>query len=313
MARPSATLPLRWPAALSLVLPLLVATTREARAQDIEPRSYSNAPIGTNFFIGGYAFTRGALSTDPSIPLTNSRLQTSSVAIAYAHAFDFFGMSAKVDLIAPYNWLSGTATLAGQPISRDVSGLSDPRLRVSVNFIGAPALTAEQFASYRQDLIVGASLQVSMPMGQYDSTRVVNLGTNRWFVKPEIGISQAFGPLTLEGMAAVTLFTHNGNFYGGSTRAQAPLYAFQAHAIYSFGRGLWASADATYFAGGRTSINGEANDDTLRNWRVGATVAAPLSSRASLRFYASRGVYARTGNNFDLIGIALQYRWGGGN
>ena len=291
---------------------LLGLCAGEARAQDIEPRSYSNAPIGTNFFIAGYAYTRGALSFDPAVPLTDAQLRTHSLAFAYAHAFNLFGMAAKFDVVAPYSWLSGNATLAGSPINREVQGLMDPRFRVSVNFIGAPALTAEQFRDYRQDLIVGASLQVSVPAGQYDSTRVVNLGTNRWFVKPELGISQAIGPLTLEGMAAVTFFTANSNFYGGQRRTQEPLYSFQAHAIYSFGRGIWAAADATYYTGGRTAVDGDPNDNLLRNWRVGVTAAAPLNANTSLRLYASRGVYARTGNNFDLLGIALQYRWGGG-
>jgi hypothetical protein len=289
---------------------LTVATA--GLAQDIEPRAFSNAPTGVNFLIGGYAFTRGGLSFDTAVPVTDAQLNTSSAVLAYARELDLFGMSAKFDAIAPYTWLSGTARLEGQPIDRAVNGLGDARFRLSVNFFGAPALTAQEFAEYQQDLIVGASVQVSVPTGQYDSTRVVNLGTNRWSAKPELGMSKALGPLTLELTTGATFYTANTNFFGDSTRSQNPIYSVQAHAIYSFGSGIWASGDATYFTGGSTVINGRENDDLQRNWRVGATLSFPLNTRYSIRVYGSRGISARTHNDYELIGIALQYRWGGG-
>ncbi len=170
----------------------------------------------------------------------------------------------------------------------------------------------KEFANYKQDLIIGASLQVSVPSGQYDSSKLVNIGTNRWSFKPEVGISKALGPWTLEVAAAATLYTDNNDFFGGNTRSQDPLYSFQGHAIYSFRSGIWASLDVTYFTGGRTTINGTRNDDLQENWRVGGTLAFPVSARNSIKLYASSGVSSRTGNDYDLIGIAWQYRWGGG-
>ncbi|WP_198369646.1 transporter [Roseomonas rosulenta] len=296
-----------------MALALAVATgASAASAQDIEPRAFANTPVGVNFLIGGYAFTRGSLSFDPAVPVAEAQLRTSSLVLGYARSFEILGMSAKFDAQAPFSWLSGTATFAGQPVDREVDGFGDPRFRLSVNFLGAPALTLDEFAAWQQDLILGASVQVSVPVGQYDPTRAVNLGTNRWFVKPELGASQRFGPLTLETTAAVTLFSDNSDFLRGQTRSQEPLYSFQGHAIYSFGSGVWGAVDATYFTGGRTTIDGKVNDDLLRNWRLGATLSFPLSPRYSVRLYGSRGVSARTGNNYDLLGIALQYRWGGG-
>lgn len=289
-----------------------LAAAPVAIAQDIEPRAFANTPVGVNFLVGGYAYTQGSLSFDPSVPVSDARLGTSSLVLAYAHAFSLWGMSAKFDAIAPYSWLSGTANFAGQPVERAVSGLGDARFRLSVNFYGAPALTLEEFRGWQQDLILGASVQVSVPIGQYDSSRAVNLGTNRWFMRPEIGASQRFGPLTLEGTAAVTVFTDNTDFLGGRARSQDPLYALQGHAILSLGAGIWTSADITWFSGGRTEIGGTPNDDLLRNWRLGATASFPLDERYSVRVYGSRGVSARTRNNYDLVGIALQYRWGGG-
>jgi hypothetical protein len=296
----------------SLFLPALLAVASTAQAQSIEPRSFSNAPVGVNFLIIGYAFTRGGLSFDPTVPVKDPKLTTSSAVLAYARVFDLAGMSAKFDVAAPFTWLSGTAQYANQPVAREVNGFGDARFRLSVNFLGAPAMSLREFASYKQDWIVGGSLQGSVPTGQYDDTRLINLGTNRWFFKPELGVSKALGPLTLEFTTSATVYTANTNFFGGNTRTQDPIYALQSHAIYNFGSGIWVSADATYFAGGQTAINRLMDNDLQQNWRFGTTASFPLDRLHSIRLYASHGAYARTNNNYDLIGIDFQIRFGGG-
>jgi hypothetical protein len=291
---------------------VLAASASVARAQSIEPRSYSNAPVGVNFLLGGYAYTRGGVSFDTALPVTDPKLTTSSAVLGYARALDMWGKSGKFDIIVPYTWLSGSASFRGDSVQREVDGFADPLVRLSVNFHGAPALTLPEFKSYEQDLIVGASLQVSVPAGQYDDTKLVNIGTHRWFFKPELGVSKALGPWTLEFTAAATLFTDNNDFFNGNRRSQDPLYSFQGHAIYNFSSGIWGSLDATYFTGGRTTLDGTLNNDLQQNWRLGGTLAFPVDAHNSVKLYVSSGVSARTGNSFDLIGIAWQYRWGGG-
>lgn len=278
-------------------------------AQSIEPRSYSNAPIGASFFIAGMAATQGGLSIDPAVPLTDPDLETSSGVVAYARFVDLWGKSAKFDVIAPYTFLSGTAKFNGEPVEREIAGLADPAFRFSVNLYGAPALSPEQFEGYRQDLIVGASVQVTAPLGQYDETRLVNVGMNRWTVKTEVGVSQAVEAWTLEATAAATVFTDNDEFYGGKTREQDPIYAAQGHVIYNFPRGKWASFDVTYFTGGQTTLDGAEKADLQKNWRLGGTYAFPVGARDSIKLYASSGVADRTGNSYDLLGIAWQRRW----
>ena len=291
---------------------LAICIFSSAHAQDIEPRAYSNAPIGMNFLIAGYAYTQGAVPFGASLPVKNAQLDTSNAVLAYARVFELWGQSGKFDAIVPYSWYSGTAEVAGQPAERIVNGLADSRFRVSLNLYGAPALSLKEFRDFEQDLIVGAGLQVSAPTSQYDSSRVVNIGTNRWSFKPELGISQALGQWTLEMQGAATFFTDNKDFFGGNTRSQAPLYSLQGHVIYGFRSGIWASLDATYFAGGRTTLNGTLSNDLQQNWRLGGTLAFPVDVHNSVKLYASSGVSARTGNNYDLIGIAWQYRWGAG-
>ena len=281
-------------------------------AQSLEPRAYSNTPVGMNFLMLGYAYQEGDVALDPSVPIKNAHAEIHSTLLAYIRSLDMWGKSGKVDLIVPYAWLSGTGEVGGEERSRRISGLADPSVRFSVNLYGAPALSFEEFKNYRQDTILGVSLLATAPLGQYDSSKLVNIGTNRWSFKPEVGISQALGRWTLEGMAAVTFFTENHDFYGGKTREQAPIYSLQGHLIYHFPRGIWAALGATFYTGGRTTINGVEGDDLERNWRAGATLALPVTLQHSVKLYGGTGVYTRAGGNFNLIGVAWQYRWGGG-
>jgi hypothetical protein len=291
---------------------VLAAGVTAAHAQDIEPRAYSNAPIGVNFVIAGYAYTRGGVAFDSALPAKNPQLETSNALLAYARVLDFWGSSGTVSAIVPYTWLSGQAELFGQTNERVVDGFADARFRVSVNLYGAPSLSLKEFAAYRQDLIVGASLGMSVPTGQYDSTKLVNIGMNRYTFTPEVGVSKAIDQWTLELAGGATFYTDNDDYFNGNTRSQAPLYTAHAHAIYNFRAGIWTSLDVTYLAGGRTTINGVRNSDLQQNWRVGGTLTIPLDVRNSIKLFASSGVSSRTGNDYDLVGIAWQYRWGAG-
>lgn len=278
-------------------------------AQVLEPRSYSNIPVGMNFFVAAYGYHTGGVLFDPSIPLENADIKIHSSALAYARSVKMGSMLAKFDMIVPYAWLSGTAEFNGEPVSRAVSGLGDPSLRMSVNFLGAPPLSMAEFKNYKQNFILGASIQVFVPLGQYDPDRIVNLGTNRFSFKPELGISKTIGPLFLDLAAAVSFYTDNNEFYNGKTRTQKPIGSIQGHAIYSFPKGIWAAIDGTYYWGGQTTLEGIEGNDLQKNTRVGLTFVMPMDIHNSLKFNCSSGVSTRTGTDFDLISIAWQYRW----
>ena len=298
-------------AVLAVFAFLFVAT--QVHGAEIEPRAYVNTPVGVNFLIVGYVYSDGGLSTPGSSPLKDAQLTMHTEVVAYARSVDVWGKSGKFDVILPYSELSGSAMVAGQPRERNVSGLNDPRFRFSVNFYGAPAVSVQEFANYQQDLIIGASIQVSAPLGQYDKEKLVNIGNNRWFVKPDIGISKAWGGLSLELSTGVYLFSKNDEFYGGTTLEQDPIYSSQAHITYSLGRGVWAALSLNYDYGGRTTINGVEQSDTLQqNSRVAATLALPINKNNSIKLYASTGIYTSVGGDYDMVGIFWQYRWGSG-
>jgi hypothetical protein len=283
-----------------------------ANGQDAEPRSYSNAPVGLNFLVAGYVYSKGKIAFDPDLAIANANFNSNAGALAYVRSFDFGGQSAKFDVIVPASSFSARALVDGQPREREMSGLGDPRFRVSVNLFGAPALSAKDFASYKQDLIVGVSLQVSAPLGQYDNSKLLNLGNNRWSFKPELGISKAWGPWTFEVAPSATFFTDNTDFFSGNTFAQAPIYAVQGHILYTFQSGIWMALDGLYFTGGRTALNGVKSDNEQTNTRAGLTLALPVDRNNSLKLTASTGITTRTGSQFGAVGVAWQYRWGDG-
>jgi len=296
-------------------MPILIAlllAIASAQAQDLEPRSYSNAPVGLNFLVLGYGYSNGTIAFDPVLPIADARYIANTEVFAYARTLDAWGKSAKFDVVLPYTTFSGQAQVNGLPRRRDMAGWNDPRFRFSMNFYGAPALSMKEYAGYRQDLVMGASLQVTAPLGQYDNSRLLNLGNNRWSFKPELGISKAWGPWTAEFAPSATFYTDNTDFNGGRRFAQAPLYAAQGHVVYTFPSGVWLAANGTYYAGNRTTVNGVESNNLQQNTRAGLTLSLPVDRYNSLKVHASTGASTRTGTEFNAVVLAWQHRWGEG-
>ena len=300
---------------LSCAIGLIAATdmmVATAKAQDAEPRLYSNTPVGLNFLIAGYVYAQGKMAFDPELPIADADFNQNAGAVAYVRSFSLLGQSAKFDVIAPFSAFSARALVSGQPQEREMTGFGDPRFRFSMNLFGAPALTVKEFAKYKPDLVVGVSVQVSAPLGQYDRTKLLNLGNNRWSFRPELGFSKTWGAWTLEVAPSVTFFTVNPDFFNGKKFEQAPLYLVRTHLIHTFESGVWISLDGIYFRGLRTTVNGDQGDNEQENVRAGLTVAFPLDRQNSIKLNAGTNIYTRTGSQFSNVGIAWQYRWGEG-
>jgi hypothetical protein len=281
---------------LALLALLLSVNTH---AQEIEARAYSNAPIGMNFLTGGLAQAKSGSYT------------LNTQALSLTHVIDVAGQSGRLTLVLPYAELTGTGQVGAQTINASAEGLSDPLIKASVNLYGAPALTNSEFANYRQDLIIGASIAASIPWGQYNSSQMINVGANRSLIQPAMGLSQAVGPWRLELAGMATIYTSNNNFMGNNTLSQNPVYSGETHVIYYFPNTAWISADATYFTGGQTYVNGMPASGTQENWRFGSTLSYPIDKNNSIRLSGSKGVYSRTDTSYNAVGISWQYRWGG--
>jgi hypothetical protein len=288
-----------------------VALSSHLSAQDLEPRQYSNIPIGLNFVAVGYGVSDGGVTFDPSIQLENATISIDGPALGYARSLALGRFSGKVDAGLAHVCLDGSADYEGERVARNVCGWSDSRVRLSVNFRGAPPLRLGEFTAYRQNLIVGASVQLSLPTGQYDPERLVNIGTNRSAVKLELGMSKLLQRWFLELALAGTIFETNEEF-AGRVREQDPILGLQLHAVRNFPRGSWIAFDVTHYSGGQTRTDGVENANRQSNGRVGLTFSLPLGRAQSLKLYASSGVLTRTGTDFNTAGLLWQYRWGGG-
>jgi hypothetical protein len=283
-----------------------------AQASEVEPRSYINTPVGINFLLAGYGYLDGDYSTADSSPIKDAKLEVNTEFLAYVRSLNIFGDSGKFDIILPYSELSGSALVLGQPRERKISGLNDIRMRLAVNFYGSPALTPQEFVNYKQDFIVGASVQVSMPCGQYDADKLVNLGNNRWYILPDMGISKTWNQFIFELSSGIFFFTENDNYFGGKTLKQDPISSSQMHITYNFANGAWVALSGTYDYGGQRTVNNVSNDDLQGNLRAGITFSLPINKYNSLKLYASDAIITTAGASFRAVGAAWQYRWGEG-
>jgi hypothetical protein len=292
-----------------LALTMIFAGAGTAQAQQLEPRAYSPSPVGANFLGLGYLYSSGGAVLDPSSPIRNVYARVYSVVPYYGRTFGLFGRQASVTATTPYAW--GNVHGDVQEVSRSVdrSGFADPLLRFAVNLMGGPALRPLEFFRHKPETTLGASLTVIAPFGQYDPSKLINLGTNRWAFKPELGLSQPVGNWVFEFYAGVWLFTTNDNYFGGQVRRQDPLASFQTHIVYNVRSRLWAAFDFTYYAGGSTTVNGQPQNDRQGNTRGGFTLSVPVTLQQSLKLTWARGVSTRIGSEFETIGVAWQWLW----
>jgi Putative MetA-pathway of phenol degradation len=292
------------------VLCLLLFVT-PASAQDLDPRAYANVPVDATLFISGFAVSHGGVLTDPTLPITDINATIEAPSIGAARTFALFGRTAQAFGVVPYTWAQVSGNVLGDAANVTRAGLSDVRLRISVLVRGAPAASAVEIAKAPRRTILGTSLTVVAPAGQFFPDKLINIGTNRWSLKPEFAVSQPMGGRwLLDTYAGLWLFTDNPSFYpGASLRAQAPIGALQAHVSYNFQPQLWVAFDATYYAGGTTTVDGAHNNDLQSNARVGGTLALPVGQRHSVKLAVSRGAIIRFGSNFSTVSIGWQTAW----
>ena len=275
-------------------------------AQELEPGAYSPSPIDFNILVGALTFNSGDLAFDPSGPITDASANITTAGFGYVRTMGLFGRLANLGVILPYvrGDLEGYYLGEYQKVFR--SGQGDPRLRFAINLVGGPALTLKEFAAAKPKWTVGVSVTVGVPLGQYDSSKLINIGGNRWSLKPE----RTVGRWRFEGAVGVWMFTDNTDFFGGATRSQDPIGSLQFHVIYTFRPRMWIAYDANYYTGGRTSFGAGKNEDLQDNSRMGLTFAMPINRTQSLKFNYSRGARTSVGAKFDSIGVAWQLVWG---
>ena len=241
-----------------LAVIILVLMVEKSHGQDLDPRAYARIPVNVTVAVAGFGYSHGGVVTDPTFPLEDLDAKIIAPSLAVVRSFRLLGKTAQASVALPYAWGDASATIAGVRQSTSRSGLSDMRLRFSWLLVGAPAASMGEIAKAPRKTIVGTSLSIVTPTGQYFPEKLINLGTSRWSFKPELAISQPIGNRwLLDFYSGIWLFTKNDSFYPGSSeRTQNPLGSFQGHISYNIQPLLWVALDWTYYTGGRSSVDG---------------------------------------------------------
>jgi hypothetical protein len=292
---------------LASLLPVL-------KGQDLSPRAYVITPLHSNAVTLTYGYYSGSVLFNGAAPITGATGTYSVPVLTYYHSFGLFGRSANFNAALPYavGTFQGQVIGVGEQIYR--SGLVDTTYRLSVNLIGGPAMQPKEYVKWNQKTLLGVSLKVVAPTGQYDPTKLINWGSNRWSFKPEVGYSHQRKHLLLDAYAGVWLFTKNQEFYSppGPPRPQTenPIGSFEGHLSYDVKPRFWISLDGNFWFGGLTSLNGVPNLDTRQtSSRIGVTASLPVTKHQSVKFSYANGTYVRYGGNYQYVSAAWQYSW----
>lgn len=249
--------------------------------------------------------------TDPTLPIKNLDADVQSFLLSYVHSFPLFGKTAQVLAALPYSWAQVSGEVQNQPDRITRSGFADMRMRFSVLLVGAPASTAETIMKSPRKPIVALSLNAVLPTGQFFPDKLINLGTNRYSLRPEVALSYPLGKRwLLDAYAGVWYFTNNSSFYpGDAIRTQEPLGAFQAHISYNFTPRHWVALNTTFYTGGESAIDDVKLDDRQENFRVGITAVMPVGKQNSLKLSVSKGAVVRIGQDFTTISLGWVTSW----
>jgi len=263
-----------------------------------------------------WSFFTGSILLNGS-PITGATGTFDVPTLSYYHSFNLFGRSANITASLPYavGNFQGTALGAERQLYR--SGLVDSSFRLAVNVKGGPAIPMQDFGKWRQKVLLGVSLKVVAPTGQYDPTKLVNWGANHWAFRPEFGYSERWGNWVLDAYMGVWFFTTNRDYFsrnaffpGTRAQSQSPVGALEGHLSYDVKPRLWASLDGNFWFGGRTTLNGvQARDSFQESSRIGVTVSIPASKHQSMKFSYSNGAHVRNGGDFQNVSVGWQYSW----
>jgi hypothetical protein len=294
-----------WPKTLLACTLVGSLAVPNAAGQEIESRAYSPAPLGTQFVVAGFGHAQGPILLDPSLDIDDFNGDVWLLTAGVGRVFGVAGHQARVFALFPIAVGSVSGDVQRQTFSQTVSGLVDPRFKVTLGLLGAPATKT---VAAQRPLVVGTSLTVSAPLGQYDRTQLVSLSRHRWAFKPEVGISHVVGHWTFEAQTGVWVFMTNDQYYPGHARqSQDPIVAIQTNVSYALTRRSWLAVGGTLFSGGQTRVDGVENPNLQRNSRIGAALSLPIAAKQSVQVIYGTGVTTRRGWDFSSLIVTWQF------
>lgn len=278
-------------------------------AQQLEPRAFALNPTGISFVSLSTGWTEGDVLSDASSPIQEFEIEVNDVIAGYARSFALGSRLASASFALPYVTGEATGLVNGEPVRAPRSGFGDLRMRFTLSLLPGSALDPASFARAAPDRSLGLSVVIAAPSGEYYDDKLVNLGSNRWAVKPELGGLRQFGRWTVDGSIAAWFYEDNDDYFGGSRRSQDPITVLQGHVSYTFAPRMWLGLSLTWYTGGESTVDGVDKNDELDNSRVGLTLAVPIGARQSVKLAWSTGTTARAGGDFDNVSLAWQFFW----
>lgn len=283
-------------------------------AEELEPRRWAHLPINTNFIGSAYVYTEADIGFDPVLKIEDAEMELDTWVAKYIRSFPLFNKTARIGVIQAYQEGEWSGLLDGAPTTVRRSGWSDTFLRFAINLYGAPPLQGEEYAAYRAaqkvETIVGAALSVQLPTGDYMDDKLINLGTNRFTFRPQLGAVHTWGEWSLETTGTVAIHTDNTDFYNGKKLEQDPLYTINSHLIYTFRPGVWASASAGYDYGKRSTVDGVNKDDRKQNLAWAFSFGFPINRHLGVKFaYIGTRTQESTGIDSDTLAIGASAYW----
>jgi hypothetical protein len=296
-------------------LALLWFIAAEGSAQDLEPRRWSHLPTGMNVIGANTVWTDGEIFVDPVIRLENVTFERYALASTYVRTFEWLGKSSRVDFALPYVAGRWEGLLDGDYVSTRRHGFSDPFVRFSMNLYGAPPLKGVKYVQYRAShpvtTTVGAALAVTLPFGEYYEDRLINLGNNRYVVRPQLGVLHQRGPWQFEVTTTVSYYQDNDEFYGGTRLEQDTMWFFQGHVIRALSRNMWVSASGGFSYGGESQIDGVAKDNDDHTRYLSLSFGMPITTQQSLKIsWVSADTNVLIGARSDSLVLGWSLNWG---
>lgn len=290
---------------------LILCRANVSFAQDTEPRRWTQIPTGVSFLGMGYSYTSGDIFFDPVLKIEDGVFDLHGVVVTYIRSLSFMGKSARLDFALPYQAGRWEGLIDGQDVSVRRRGPGDARARFSVLLYGGPAETLQEFArSKKSNTVIGAAIAVTMPTGDYSSERLINLGANRWVIRPQMGMTHSRGKWTGEVTGSLFFYSGNNHFFQDTSLKTDPLFAVQAHLIYTFRPGLWTSISTAYGWGGEATVNGNAKNNPSGNWLTALSFGFPIDRKQGLKIAWVRGrTQKETGADIDslVLGYSLMF------
>jgi hypothetical protein len=297
------------------LLALLSCCAADAGAQDLEPRRWSHLPTGMNVIGASTVWTDGEIFADPVIRLEDATFEKYTLSSSYVRTFEWLGKSSRIDFALPYAAGRWEGLLDGDYVSTRRHGFSDPFVRFSMNLYGAPPLKGMQYVRYRAShpvtTTVGAAVAVTLPLGEYYADRLINLGNNRYVVRPQLGVLHQRGPWQFEVTTTVSFYEDNDDFFGGARLAQDEMWFFQGHVIRTLPRNMWVSASGGFSYGGESAINGVAKDNDDHTRYLSFSFGMPINNQQSVKItWINADTNVIIGSASDSLVLGWSLNWG---